>query len=168
MKKRLFVVLATVAALSLAMPMSGFAKSNPADVTSSSTQSKAFKVEKAKTIQGFGDVSAQELIHSENSFVENDGENDYYESYRTSMGNTIRYYLLDEGNKGLTIKIYYADEDYNTTSLYASGSTSSSNNWTVLTEIPAPSKDTNFVVRIVSKDGSGGYEYGFQSAIRAF
>src|SRR5689334_21399603 len=85
MKKRLFVVLATVAALSLAMPMSGFAKSNPADVTSSSTQSKAFKVEKAKTIQGFGDVSAQELIHSEDSFVEKDGENDYYESYSTSM-----------------------------------------------------------------------------------
>lgn len=167
MKKHFFVILTTVVALSLAVPMSGFAKPNPVDETSFS-QSMVLKVEQARTIQGFGDVTAQELIHSEDMYMDSQGEIDFNASYETTMGNTLRYYLRDEGKKGMTIKIYYADEDYNITTLYASGTTSSSNNWMFVKEISAPSKNTNFVVRIISKDGSGGYNYGFQSAIRAF
>jgi hypothetical protein len=161
--KKQFIILAAVASLTLAMPMSGFAQSKPAPSTATSKQAKDIK-----TVPGFEDVNSQELIHTGGGYLSSNGEDEYTAEYTTSMGDTIRYYLGDSNQNGMTIKIYYADADYNITSLYTSGTTSSSNNWTVLKEIPAPTKDTNFVIKIISSDGDGGWYYTYDSAIRAF
>lgn len=161
MKKSVIILTAT--ALALAIPTSGFAQSKPASKVITQAEFNGVKY-----IPGFGDVTIQEVIHTKNGLIEKDGENDYYAGYSTSMGDTIRFYLKDTNQKGMTIKIYYVDADDNITSLFASGTTSSSNNWMVLQETPAPKNDANFLVRIISNDGDGGYEYPFESAIRAF
>ncbi|RAU96863.1 hypothetical protein [Paenibacillus sp. YN15] len=148
--KKTFITLASVISLVATLPTTGFAAPVSAE-----------NYAKAIALPGFGDVSIQQILLSESGYLPYDGEVEYTFDYETTYGNTIRYYLSDDENVGLTIKIYDASN-----SLVASGHTESGNSWQVLNTFTPASSNQTYTVRIVSDDGDGFY--GYSVAVRAY
>ncbi|BFH66284.1 hypothetical protein J27TS7_11300 [Paenibacillus dendritiformis] len=74
----------------------------------------------------------------------------------------MRFWLEDENKRGMQIVVYDPDNKE-----YVKGHTLSSNNYRVLLETK-PTKEGTCTIKIVSDDGSGGWDYGFNSAVRAY
>lgn len=155
MKKKLFAFVSAVALLA-AIPTTGFAAPVKQHVTIQD-------VSDAKSIQGFGDVTILELMLNTSGVLDSDGEKEYTFDYEATYGNTIRYYLSDDNQNGMSIKIYDSGNN-----LVASGHTDSGNGWQYLNTFTPAAKDQTFTVRIVSDDGDGGGSYPFSVAVRAF
>lgn len=150
MNKKWLILMSTVASL-LLVPTAGFA----------SEANSPLSMQELRSTSGIGDITIQKEYFDESSYLDNDAETEITFNYEVSHGSTIRYWLLDEDKVGMTVKIYDASNK-----LVATGQTSSSNNWRVLSTFTPASKDQTYLVRVVSNTGAG-YE-PYELSVRAY
>ncbi|MFE5324423.1 hypothetical protein ACFQ88_37875 [Paenibacillus sp. NPDC056579] len=146
MKKLL--ILTTALALS-AVPATGFAQANTYAA--------------GNPVNGSGQITILELMLNRSGTLPSNGEKEYTFSYDPSYGSTIRYYLEDTNHKGMSIYIYNSSNR-----LVASGHTGASNNWQFLNTFSPAQVYDDFTVTIVSDNGNGGTDYGYNVAVRAY
>lgn len=150
MNKKWLVLMTAVTSL-LLVPTAGFA----------SEAKSPLSMQELRSTSGIGDITIQKLYFDESSYLDYEGETESTFNYEVKDGSTIRYWLLDEDKVGMTVKIYDASNK-----VVATGQTSSSNNWRVLSTFTPASKDQTYLVRVVSNTGGGDEPY--ELSVRAY